>query len=163
MIINRSLITLLVFVALWVLALGGRSEAASIPFSYTAAGSFTGDIYIFPDATEGGSITLQGRSSSGPVTVQEWASFSGPAPLPNSCTPPGGPANEGTLFSYADSLEVITFLATGDVLVQNLVSGTACADFSLLPSPVPFDGTLIVSNVGGTGKFAGATGPVLRL
>jgi hypothetical protein len=64
----------------------------------------------------------------------------------------------GSQSTFGNSLEVITFKATGDVLLQNLVSGTECVDNS--GPPFPFEGTLTVTNVGGTGKFAGATGTV---
>ena len=77
------------------------------------------------------------------------------------CTAPGGVP--GSLSDFADSLEIITFKKTGDVLLQNLVSGTECAASSILtgaPPPAPFEGTLTVTNVGGTGKFDGATGTV---
>jgi hypothetical protein len=104
---------------------------------------------------------LEGTSTFGPITVHEWAAGSSTQTVFLSCTAPGGAA--GTQYDFADSLEVITFKATGDVLLQNLVSGTECIDNSInsgAPPAAPFDGTLTVTNVGGTGKFAGATGTV---
>lgn len=134
---------------------GAVSGADAKPFNYTATGSFQPAVFVFPDGTPADSITLTGTSTSGPITVQEWASGTGTSI--GSCTPPGGAANSGSEGPFADSLEIITVQATGDVLIQNLVSGTECADFSV-PPPIPFAGTLTVTNVGGTGKFAGATG-----
>jgi hypothetical protein len=158
-----TLTTLLVIPALCtVLAIFSTvSEAGeSIPFNYTASGTFESQpgFSFFPDGNEGGSITLQGTSSFGPVTVQEWAAGSGVTAGP--CTPPGGKPNSGTEYPYSDVIGVITFKATGDVLVQNLVSGEECIS-NTPPSPPPpasFDGTIILNNIGGTGKFAGATG-----
>jgi hypothetical protein len=136
------------------LAFSAVSEAGSKPFNYTASGGFETQAFHFPDGCDPGeSIALTGASTSGPITTHEWvcAFFNG-----NTCTVPGGVPNAGFQVTFADSFEVIHFNSS-DLLVQNLVSGTACNDFSSGP-PFPFDGTLTVSNVGGTGKFVGATG-----
>src|SRR5579863_3566000 len=128
--------------------LSNGSEAETRPLNYTASGSFGSSAFTFPDGNPATSITLTGKSTSGPVTVQEWAAavFNG-----KECTPVGGAPNSGVEVTFQDSLEVITFINTGDELIQNLLSGTEC--FSL----GPFSGTLTVNNAGGTGKFAGAT------
>jgi hypothetical protein len=131
------------------------AEAGTSPFNYIATGSFELSAFFFPDGTEGTSITLEGPSTSRPITVHEWAS--GKGKTIGRCTPPGGKPNTGLKYTYTDSLEIITFKATGDFLIQNLVSGTQCFNIRA-PFPIPFNGTLIVRNVGGTGKFAGATG-----
>ncbi len=129
----------------------GKSNKSE-SFSYTAAGTFDGPLdATFPDGNPVFSITLQGTSTFGPVTVHEWAA----SPTEGaSCTLPGGVA--GTQFSYADSYEVITFTATDEFLIQDLVSGSQCISDS--GPPIPFNGTLTVTNVGGTGRFARATG-----
>jgi hypothetical protein len=130
-----------------------RAEAKSTPLNYTATGTFEPTLFVFPDGTQGDSITLQGTSTAGPITVHEWATGSTQTVFP-PCVPSSGAA--GTLGDFADSFEVITF-QNGDVLLQSLVSGTEC-NASVSGPPIPFEGTLIVTNVGGTGKFAGASG-----
>jgi hypothetical protein len=133
------------------------SEAGDgIPFNYTVSGTFESQpgFSFFPDGNEGGSITLQGANSFGPVTVQQWAAGLGVTAGP--CTPPGGKPNSGTEYPYSDLIGVITFKANGDFLVQSLVSGEEC--ISNAPPPASFGGTIILNNIGGTGKFAGATG-----
>ncbi len=138
------------------LAFSAVSEAGSKPLNYTASGGFEQTPFsYFPDGAPSGSITLAGTSTSGPITVHEWAAASANG---NTCTPPSGVPNAGLQATYSDSLEIITFKATGDFLIQNLVSGTICIDLTSASPPFPFYGILTVSNVGGTGKFAGATG-----
>lgn len=132
------------------------SEAGTKKFDYIATGGFEPTLFIFPDLNQGDSITLEGTSTFGPVTVHEWATGLSTQTVFPSCTLPGGAA--GSQSTFGNSLEVITFKATDDVLLQNLVSGTECVDNS--GPPFPFDGTLTVANVGGTGKFAEATGTV---
>jgi hypothetical protein len=133
--------------SLVVLAKG--SEAGTTPMNYTASGSFGSSAFTFPDGNPATSITLTGKSSVGPVNIEEWGAgaFDG-----KTCTPSGGAPNSGSEVNFKDSLEVITFVNTGEELIQGLVSGTEC--FSL----GPFSGTMTVKNVGGTGRFAGATG-----
>lgn len=129
------------------------SDAWTKPFNYTATGTFEPTLFVFPDGTQGDSITLQGTSTDGPITVHEWATGSSTQKVFPPCVLSNGEA--GTLGDFADSFEVITF-QNGDVLLQELVSGAECN--ANVGPPVPFDGTLIVTNVGGTGKFADATG-----
>jgi hypothetical protein len=133
------------------MSLASLAEAKTKPFNYTASGSFGPDLHVFADGTNGNAITV----SSDKVTVKEWASG---APNGNTCTPPSGVAGSGTEVTFTDSFAIITVLATGDQLFQNLVSGTECIDLTPAAPPFPFNGTLTVQNVGGTGKFAGATG-----
>ena len=157
--INRSVVIPLFLAALLMVALATRSEARNETkkFEYIATGGFEPTLFIFPDGNQGVvSITLEGTSTFGPITVHEWAVGSSTQTVFPPCTAPGGAA--GALYDFADSLEIITFKKTGDVLLQNLVSGTECDSNSGPPSP--FEGTLTVTNVGGTGKFAGATGTV---
>jgi hypothetical protein len=161
--INRWAIIPLFLAASLMIALATRSEAGSKTknFEYIATGGFEPTLFIFPDGNQGDSITLEGTSTFGPITVHEWATGSSAQTVFPPCTAPGGVP--GSLSDFADSLEIITFKKTGDVLLQNLVSGTECAASSILtgaPPPAPFEGTLTVTNVGGTGKFAGATGTV---
>lgn len=162
MAIKKSAVILLGLVLSLVAFNKSSAAGTKTPFSYTAYGTFEGPLNaVFPngnaDFPEGFpvfSITLQGTgtfgSTTGPITVKEWA-FGG-ASVVSSC----GPGGSGTELSYGDSYEVITFLTTGDVLLQNLVSGTQCLGSS--GPPTPFNGTLFVSNVGGTGQFAHAGG-----
>jgi hypothetical protein len=139
------------FAAAPVLAAGN----SSLSFSYIATGSFEPASFAFPDGTMGDSITLQGNSTKyGPITVHEWASGSANQ-TPTPCTLPDGSAG---MQSFSDSNEVITQLNTGDVLLQNLVSGTNCVANLPIAPPFEFAGTLHVVNAGGTGKFANATG-----
>lgn len=156
--INRSVFIPLFLAALLMVALATRSEAGTKTkkFDYIATGGFEPTLFIFPDLNQGDSITLEGTSTFGPVTVHEWATGLSTQTVFPSCTLPGGAA--GSQSTFGNSLEVVTFKATGDVLLQNLVSGTGCVDNS--GPPFPFEGTLTVTNVGGTGKFAGATGTV---
>jgi hypothetical protein len=156
-------VALAVLLAAPALAGGGspnskHSKSNGVSFSYTATGSFQPASFAFADGTMGDSITLRGKSNFGPITVQEWAS--GAANQTGTpCTVPNVSAADapGLQFPFSDSNEIITVVKTGDVLVQNLVRGTNCV--SNTPSlPAPFAGTLHVVNVGGTGKFAHATG-----
>jgi hypothetical protein len=140
---------------LFLTALVPRVQAKTNPFKYAAAGSFGPDLYVFADGTSGNSITLIGWSNAGPISAKEWGSGSANG---KSCTPPSGVAASGVEVTFTDSFEIITVIRTGDQLFQNLVSGTECIDFTPPEPPFPFDGTLTVQNVGGTGKFSGATG-----
>jgi hypothetical protein len=136
----------------------GSSKSTDISFSYTATGPYYFPAsFTFADGSVVNSITLQGTSNFGPITVQEWAG--GAANQTGTpCTVPNVSAADapGLEFSFSDSNEIITVIKTGDILVQNLVSGTVCE--SNAQPPFPFAGTLHVVNVGGTGKFANATG-----
>ncbi len=147
--VRKTIVVSMLCAMLSLASLGGSSEAATTPMNYTASGSFESSAFTFPDGNPSTSITLTGKSTAGPVTIQEWAAAVFTA---NKCTPAGGAPNSGFEVIFKDSLEVITFVKTGDQLIQNLVSGSEC--FSL----GPFSGTLTVNNVGGTGRFAGATG-----
>jgi hypothetical protein len=152
---GRCLVTVTFCALLSLIALVPQVQAETNPFKYTATGFFGPDLYVFADGTSGNSITENGRSSAGPISIKEWASgfVNG-----KSCTPPSGVPGSGVDVTFTDSFEVITVLGTGDQLFQNLVSGTECIDFTPSAPPFPFDGTLTVENVGGTGKFSGATG-----
>jgi hypothetical protein len=134
---------------------GGKSS--NVSFNYTATGAFQPAAFALADGTMPDSITLQGSSNFGPITVQEWASAA-PNQTGTPCTVPNVNAADapGLEFVFADSEEIITVIKTGDVLVQNLTSGTTCQ--SNANPPFPFNGTLHVVNIGGTGKFANATG-----
>jgi hypothetical protein len=136
---------------------GNSSKSTDINFSYAATGAFQPAVFAFADGTMGDSITLQGSSKFGPITVQEWASNAANQ-TGTPCTVPNVSAADasGVQFTYADSNEIITVIKTGDVLIQNLVSGTICV--SNAQPPFPFVGTLHVVNAGGGGKFANATG-----
>ncbi len=151
--INGRFVISMLCAVFFLTVLTGRAEAESTPMNYTASGAFGSSAFTFPDGKRATSINLVGTSTSGPVTVREWAAgnFTG------KCTPQSGTPNAGSLVTFADSLAVITFESTGAQLVQNLVSGTECIDFTSGP-PFPFAGVLTVENTGGTGKFAGATG-----
>jgi hypothetical protein len=135
-------------------AFSAVSEAWTQPLNYTASGSFESAVFAFPDGNPSESITLAGTSTSGPITLHQWiaASLNG-----NKCTLPGGVSNAGEQGTFTDSFAVIRFKC-GDLLVQTLVSGTFCIDLSV-PGPIfPFAGVLTVKNIGGTGKYVGATG-----
>ena len=144
---NKVVISMLC-AALSLAVLANGSEARTNPMNYTASGSFGSSAFTFPDGNPATSITLTGKATGGPVTIQEWGAgvFNG-----KTCTPPGGTTGSGSEVVFKDSLEIITFTNTGDELIQELESGTECFSFG------PFGGTLTVNNVGGTGKFAGAT------
>jgi hypothetical protein len=138
------------------LAFSAASEAGPTAFSLQAYGNFEASAFVFPDGNGSDSITLPGTSSLGPVAVHAWAAGTG---TPVKCTLPGGVADAGNEGRFTDLLETIRF-ASGDFLIQTLVSGTECADFSAGVPPFPFAGHLILRNDGGTGAFVGATGTV---
>jgi hypothetical protein len=107
------------------LAAGQSSQSNNVGFTYTATGSFQPASFAFADGNTGDSITLKGSSNFGPITVQEWAA--GPANQTGTpCTVPNVSAADapGLEFKFGDSNEIITVIKIGDVLVQNLVSGT---------------------------------------
>jgi hypothetical protein len=154
--VMRWIGTLIICTILVLAVSSDRSEAETQPFNYTASGSFGSSAFTFPDGNPSTSITLVGTSTAGPVTVYEWAAgagFNG-----KQCTLPGGVLNAGLAATFADSIGIIRIAGTGDELVQTLVSGTECIDFSSGQPPFPFNGVLTVNFVGGTGKFSGATG-----
>ena len=136
-------------------ALVPRVQAKTNPFKYTATGFFGPDLYVFADGTSGNSITEIGRSNVGPINIKEWGSGFANG---KSCTPPSGVPGSGVDVTFTDLFTIITVIGTGDQLFQNLVSGTECIDLTPPEPPFPFDGTLTLQNVGGTGKFSGATG-----
>jgi hypothetical protein len=131
------------------------SEAWTTSFNYTATGSFEPGFFLFPDGNSSDSIALPGFSTVGPITLHEWDTgvLNG-----KTCAPPSGVPNAGSEVTVTDSVEVIRLDSTGDLLIQTLVSGTNCIDFSSGAPPYPFAGVLTVKNDGGTGKFAGARG-----
>jgi hypothetical protein len=73
--INRWAIIPLFLAASLMIALATRSEAGSKTknFEYIATGGFEPTLFIFPDGNQGDSITLEGTSTFGPITVHEWA------------------------------------------------------------------------------------------
>jgi hypothetical protein len=154
---KRILACVLVAIALPLQA-RAAGKSSNISFSYTASGPYYFPAsFTFADGSVVNSITLQGSSNFGPITVQEWAG--GAANQTGTpCTVPNVSAADapGLEFAFSDSNEIITVVKTGDVLLQNLVSGSVCE--SNAQPPFPFAGTLHVVNVGGTGKFANATG-----
>jgi hypothetical protein len=152
---GRWLVTATVCALLSLTAVVPRVQAKTNSFKYTATGTFGPDVYVFADGTSGNSITVIGRSNAGPISAKEWGSGSSNG---KSCTPPSGVVGSGVEVTFTDSFEIVTVIGTGDQLFQNLVSGTECIDFTPPKPPFPFDGTLTVQNVGGTGKFSGATG-----
>lgn len=139
---------------LFVLVIAVQVQAKTKPLNYTASGGFEPTVFTFADGTIADSITLTGISTAGPITVHEWASGSNTQTSFPACTLLDGEA--GTLGDFADSFEVITF-KNGDVLLQTLLSGSECNPNNATP-PINFEGTLTVQNVGGTGKWAGASG-----
>jgi hypothetical protein len=135
------------------------SEAGTKAFSYEASGTVEPTLFTFPDEYPTSSVTFKGMSTFGPITVNIWVAAGGGQTVFPPCTPPSGVPGAGEEFKFNDHLDIIRFHATGDVLIQNLVSGAICLDASsgFVP-PFAFKGTLTVNNVGGTGKFAGAGG-----
>jgi hypothetical protein len=133
-------------------------KSSDISFNYASSGSFEPASFSFPAGTTGDSITLQGTSNFGPITVHEWASGAANQKGTPCIVPDVSPElAPGLEFKFSDSNEIITVIKTGDILVQNLVSGINCV--SNTPTlPAPFAGKLHVANVGGTGKFANAIG-----
>ena len=105
--INRSVVIPLFLAALLMVALATRSEARNETkkFDYLATGGFEPTLFIFPDGNQGVvSITLEGTSTFGPITVHEWAVGSSTQTVFPPCTAPGGAA--GALYDFADSLEI---------------------------------------------------------
>jgi hypothetical protein len=134
------------------------SEAKTQPFSYEASGTVEPTLFTFADGYPTSSVTFSGMSTFGPITVNTWVAAGGGQTVFPACTAPGGVPGAGQEFKFNDHLDIIRFHASSDVVIQNLVSGTICLDFSPVAPPYPFKGTLKVNNVGGTGKFAGASG-----
>ena len=111
--INRSVVIPLFLAALLMVALATRSEARNETkkFDYIATGGFEPTLFIFPDGNQGVvSITLEGTSTFGPITVHEWAVGSSTQTVFPPCTAPGGAA--GALYDFADSLELSRKQAT---------------------------------------------------
>src|SRR6266540_2946051 len=135
---------------------GGSVEAKEKSFHAHFAGTDTSTSEIsFLGTTPGADyITVAGNSTLGAYTAQAVSAWQ----LDNkTCTPPDG----GSGVEIAEVAEVfaLSFIATGEQLFLNLSPGqVACCSDTGVCGP----GQVTFAVNGGTGRFAGATGTIVK-
>ena len=135
----------------------GRVEAKEKPFHASFAGINTSkDDFSFLGEPEVGYITVAGKSTLGEYTAQGVGYF---APDGKSCTPPEG--GSGVELTGVAEVFILSFIATGEQLFLHLSPSAlnlACLDTekSVITGQITFDVN------GGTGRFAGATGTIIK-
>jgi len=134
----------------------GSVEAGAKPFHASFVGSSTNkDDFSFtgPPAGYG---TVAGKSTLGPYTAQLVAETS---PDGQTCPLPGG--GNGVEFVFAGEVGVLSFAEKGEQLFLHLspsVTSHACFD----PATGVATGQTTFDVNGGTGRFAGATGTIVK-
>lgn len=144
--------------ALAVFAGGVEAEAKDKQFHASFVGAFTNKDDLSFTGTQGVNLSLlTGESSLGDITVQLVAE--NPPPDGTTCTPPGG--GSGLVLGFAGEIVVVSFPERGDQLFLRLSPNiTSVGCFDLTTSVLTGQTTLDVT--GGTGRFAGATGTVIK-
>lgn len=129
-----------------------RDKSLHASFAGTAANkddfSFTG--------TPGFSCTVAGKSTLGKYTAQLVVELQ---PDGNTCTAAGG--GSGVEYVFVGEVVVLSFTAKGEQLFLDLspsVTSHACLD----PNTGVFTGQTTFDVSGGTGRFAGASGSIIK-
>jgi hypothetical protein len=133
----------------------GNVEAKDKPFHASFAGTtINKDDFSFT-GTPGSYATVTGKSTLGPYTAQSVYEV---VPDGNTCPLPGG--GSGVQFVATGEVFVLSFTATGEQLFLRLSpSGQlACVD----PATGVTLGQLTFDVSEGTGRFAGATGTIVK-
>src|SRR5262245_12440880 len=136
----------------------GRVEAKEKPFHAPFAGTITNKDDFSFTGTPGGSSyeTIAGKSTLGAYTAQAVAEL---RPDSNTCPLQGG--GSGVEFVVNGDVVVLSFLERGDSLFLHLspLGQLACQD----PATGAFSGQITFDVSGGTGRFAGATGTIVKI
>ena|SRR2546422_10330812 len=134
---------------------GGSVEARQKSFHAHFAGTDNGTSEItFPGTTPGADyIVVAGKSTLGTYTAQAVSAWELDS---KTCTPPDG--GSGVEISGIAEVFGLSFTATGEQLFLKLSPGQVgcCSDTGVCTGQITFD----VS--GGTGRFAGATGTIVK-
>jgi len=136
----------------------GRVEAKEKPFHAPFAGTITNKDDFSFTGTPGGSSyeTIAGKSTLGAYTAQAVAEL---RPDSNTCPLQGG--GSGVEFVFVGEVAVLSFAATEEQLFLNLspsVPSYECLD----PATGIATGQTTFDVIGGTGRFAGATGTIVK-
>jgi hypothetical protein len=134
-----------------------HAQARTVDFESTVSGTTTSALLAF-DKSEGTAGQFLGSGvmqPGGRITDQGVSQIT---PDGNSCTLPGGVPNAGTEFKLVGDAAVFRFDPSGDLLYTQATSETQCADLSSGTPPFPVVGSGSGVFIGGTGKYAGATG-----
>ena len=133
----------------------GSVEAKEKSFHASFAGTIINKDDFSFTGTPGSYSTVAGKSTLGPYTAQSVFEAS---PNDKTCTLPGG--GSGVEFVITGEVFVLSFTEKGDQVFLNLSpSGQlACVD----PATGVTLGQLTFDVGGGTGRFAGATGTIVK-
>ncbi len=135
---------------------GGSVEAKDKQFRTAYAGSVINkDDFSFTGAPSS-YATVVGKSPLGEYTAQLVVEV---APDGSTCTPPGGGSGVG--LTVVGEEVVVSFAEKGDQVILHLNSDTpnlGCFD----PTARLFAGQTTLDVNGGTGRFAGATGSIVK-
>ena len=134
----------------------GSVEAREKPFHASFVGTFTNKDDFSFGGTPGSYVTVAGKSTLGPYTAQLVDEVS---PDGQTCPLPGG--GSGVEFVFAGEVGVLSFAEKGEQVFLTLspsVTSHGCLDLAtgVGTGQTTFD----VS--GGTGRFAGATGTIVK-
>ena len=133
---------------------GGSVEARDKSFHAHFAGTNTNkDDFSFPGTSGVAYITVAGKSTLGPYTAQAVSAWQ----LDNkTCTPPGG--GSGVEIAGVAEVFALSFIATGEQLFLNLSPG----QLGCCSATGGCTGQITFTVSGGTGRFAGATGTIVK-
>jgi len=151
---NKFVIGLVLGVGLAVA--GGSVEAKEKPFHASFAGTCANKDDFSFTGTPGVYCTVAGKSTLGPYTAQVVAEI---PPDGTTCTLPGG--GSGVEFVFVGEVFVLSFAATEEQLFLNLspsVTSHACFD----PTTGVFTGRTTFDVSGGTGRFEGTAGTIVK-
>ena len=133
----------------------GNVEAKDKPFHASFAGTITNKDDFSFTGTPGSYTNVAGKSTLGPYTAQLVYEAS---PDGNTCTLPGG--SSGVEFALAGEIVVLSFTEKGKQIFLNLSPSGQLVCFDPIPSLIIGQATFDV--IGGTGRFAGATGTIVK-
>ncbi len=135
---------------------GGNVEAKEKPFHANFAGIETNkDDLSFTGTSGAGYATVAGKSTLGEYTAQMVGDFE---PDGNTCTPPDG--SSGVELAGVAEVFVLSFTATGEQLFLTLspVGQVGCCS----DTGIVCTAQITFAINGGTGRFAGATGTIVK-
>jgi hypothetical protein len=138
-------------------SIGFAAQAAAgtpVAFKASYSGSDTLALFSF-DGNLAGIFTYGEMGTFGQAMGQDVEET---APDGKTCTVPGHTANAGTESMRVGDSDIVRYTSTGDLQYRKATSQTSCADTSSGTPPFPFvdQGSGII--IGGTGRFAGASG-----
>jgi len=143
-------------VGLFLIAWQQDAHAKTVNFESTFSGSGVSAFFSFDGVNLAGQSIAGGEQKPGGRFTLE--AIGQDAPDGKTCTVPGGTPNAGTEFTLVGEATVLRFEPTGDLLYNHDTSRTTCIDFSSGTPPFPFVGSASGVIIGGTGKYAGASG-----